>query len=246
MITFQNSDHFRTVDDVDTFFGLGQRLSQLTYNYQNRLGSGFLETNDGGLTVFGSEIVARMNRVGMAVDLSHCGDRTTLDTLDAAKRPVVFSPASCRALVPGHLRCKTDEMIVKMAKTGGVMGVPFLRMMVREAEPVTVEHVIDHFDHVARLVGIEHVAVGSDMDVIGNPNPVGGATLSVPPTPNFDRYRMHFDAKGERMLTVAGLDHPKRMFDVAEGLIRRKYSDADITAILGGNAQRVLTAIWKG
>ncbi len=246
MITFQNSDHFRTVDDVDTFFGLGQRLSQLTYNYQNRLGSGFLETNDGGLTVFGGEIVARMNRVGMAVDLSHCGDKTTLDTLDAAKRPVVFSHASCRALVPGHLRCKTDEMIVKMAKSGGVMGVPFLRMMVRESEPVTVEHVIDHFDHVVKLVGIEHVAVGSDMDVVGNPNPVGGATLSVPPTPNFDRYRMHFDAKGERMLTVAGLDHPKRMFDVAEGLIRRRYSDADITAILGGNAQRVLTAIWKG
>ena len=246
MITFQNSDHFRRVDDVDLFWGLGQRLSQLTYNYQNRIGSGFLESNDGGLTVFGHELVARMNRVGMAVDLSHCGDRTTLDTLDAAQRPVVFSHASARALIPGHLRCKTDEMIVKMAKTGGVMGIPFLRMMVRETEPVTAEHVLDHFDHVATLVGIEHVAVGSDMDVIGNPNPVNGATQSVPPTPNFDRYRMHFDAKGERMLTVAGLDHPKRMFDVAEGLIRRKYSDANITAILGGNAQRVLTTIWKG
>lgn len=246
MITFQNSDHFRTVDDVDTFWGLGQRLSQLTYNYQNRIGSGFLETNDGGLTVFGREIVARMERVGMAVDLSHCGDRTTLDTLDAATRPVVFSHASCRALVPGHLRCKTDEMITKLAKTGGVMGIPFLRMMVREAEPVTVEHVIDHFDHVVKLVGIDHVAVGSDMDVVGNPNPVNGQTQSVPPTPNFDRYRMHFDAKGERMLTVAGMDHPKRMFDVAEGLIRRKYSDANISAILGGNATRVLSAIWRG
>ena len=246
MITFQNSDHFRTVNDVDLFWGLGQRLSQLTYNYQNRIGSGFLETNDGGLTVFGHELVARMNRVGMAVDLSHCGDRTTLDTLDAAQRPVVFSHASARGLIPGHLRCKTDEMIVKMAKSGGVMGIPFLRMMVRGTEPVTPEHVLDHFDYVAKLVGIEHVAVGSDMDVIGNPNPVNGATLSVPPTPNFDRYRMHVDAKGERMLTVAGLDHPKRMFDVAEGLIRRKYSDANIAAILGGNAQRVLTTIWRG
>lgn len=246
MITFQNSDHFRTINDVDLFWGLGQRLSQLTYNYQNRIGSGFLETNDGGLTVFGHELVSRMNRVGMAVDLSHCGDRTTLDTLDAAQRPVVFSHASARALIPGHLRCKTDEMIVKMAKSGGVMGIPFLRMMVRSPEPVTPEHVLDHFDYVARLVGIEHVAVGSDMDVIGNPNPVNGASLSVPPTPNFDRYRMHLDATGERMLTVAGLDHPKRMFDVAEGLIRRKYSDTNIVAILGGNAQRVLTTIWKG
>ena len=246
MITFQNSDHFRTVDDVDTFFTLGQRLSQLTYNYQNRIGSGFLETKDGGLTVFGGEVVARMNRVGMAVDVSHCGDRTTLDALDVSTRPVVFSHASCRALVPGGLRCKTDEMIGKMAKSGGVMGIPFLRMMVRPVEPVTVEHVLDHFDHVTKLVGIDHVAVGSDMDVVGNPNPVNGSTQSVPPTPNFERYQMHFDAKGERMLTVAGLDHPKRMFDVAEGLIRRKYSDANITAILGGNAARVLSTIWKG
>lgn len=246
MITFQNSDHFRTVGDVDTFFGLGQRLSQLTYNYQNRIGSGFLETKDGGLTVFGGELVARMNSVGMAVDVSHCGDRTTLDALDASTRPVVFSHASCRALVPGGLRCKTDEMITKMAKSGGVMGIPFLRMMVRPVEPVTVEHVLDHFDHVAKLVGVDHVAVGSDMDLIGNPNPVNGATQSVPPTPNFDRYQMHFDAKGERLLTVAGLDHPKRMFDVAEGLIRRKYSDANITAILGGNAARALSTIWKG
>ena len=246
MITFQNSDHFRTADDVDTFFALGQRLSQLTYNYQNRIGSGFLETNDGGLTVFGHEIVARMNGVGMAVDLSHCGDRTTLDALDASTRPVVFSHASCRALVPGHLRCKTDEMITKMAKTGGVMGIPFLRMMVRETEPVTVDNVIDHFDHVTKLVGIEHVAVGSDMDVPGNPNPVNGATLSVPPTPNFERYHMHFDAKGERMLTVSGLDHPKRMFDLTEGLIRRGYSDVNIAAILGRNAARVLPTIWKG
>ena len=246
MMTFQNSDHFRTVDDVDTFWGLGQRLSQLTYNYQNRIGSGFLETNDGGLTVFGREIVARMEKVGMAVDLSHCGDRTTLDTLDVATKPVVFSHASCRALVPGHLRCKTDEMITKMARTGGVMGMPFLRMMIRETEPVTVEHILDHFDHVTKLVGIDHVAVGSDMDVVGNPNPVNGETMSVPPTPNFDRYRMHFDAKGERMLTVEGMNHPKRMFDVAEGLIRRRYSDANIAAILGGNAARVLTTIWKG
>jgi membrane dipeptidase len=244
MITFQNSDHFRAADDVDTFFALGQRLSQLTYNYQNRIGSGFLETKDGGLTVFGNEIVERMNRVGMAVDVSHCGDRTTLDALDAAKRPVVFSHASCRALAPGHLRCKTDEMIVKMAKSGGVIGIPFLRMMVRESEPVTVEHVVDHFDHVAKLVGIEHAAVGSDMDVPGNPNPVNGATLAVPPTPNFDRYRMHFDAKGERMLTVAGLDHPKRMFDLTDAFIRRGYSDANISAILGKNASRVLSTIW--
>lgn len=245
ILTFQGSDHFRNADDVDTFFGLGQRLSQLTYNYQNRIGSGFLEENDGGLTVFGREIVARMNKVGMAVDVSHCADRTTLDTLEVATRPVLFSHASCRALAPDHLRNKTDEMIAKMARTGGVMGIPFLRMMIRADEPVAIEHVLDHFDHVVRLVGVEHLAVGSDMDVVGNPNPVNGPAQSVPATPNFDRYRLHVDADGNRLLTIKGLDHPKRSYDLTEGLISRKYSDADIRAILGGNAVRVLSDVWS-
>ncbi|MGE0439231.1 MAG: dipeptidase [Gemmatimonadales bacterium] len=246
ILTFQGSDHFRTAADVDTFFALGQRLSQLTYNYQNRIGAGFLEENDGGLTVFGRELVTRMQQVGMAVDVSHCGDRTTLDTLDVATRPVVFSHASCRALAPGHLRNKTDEMIRKMARTGGVMGIPFLRMMIRPDEPVTVEHVLDHFDYVAKLVGVEHLAVGSDMDVVGNPNPVNAPTQSVPATPNFERYRLHVDAEGNRLLTIKGLDHPKRSYDLTEGLIARKYSDADIRGILGGNAVRVLGEIWRG
>ncbi|HSA54745.1 MAG TPA: membrane dipeptidase [Gemmatimonadaceae bacterium] len=240
LLTFQNSDHFRTAADVTTFFALGQRASQLTYNYANRLGAGFLEQNDGGLTVFGAEVVQRMNEVGMAVDLSHCGDRTTLDGIAASSKPVIFSHASCRALVPGHLRCKTDEMIRGLARTGGVMGIPFLRMMIRDREPVTTEHVLDHFDHVARLVGVEHVGVGSDMDVVGNPNPVNGEPIR--PTPNWDRYRLHTDENGR--LTIAGLDHARRMYDLAEGMIARRHADADIALMLGGNWRRVLGTIW--
>ena len=240
-LTFQGSDHFRSPQDVNTFFGLGQRVSQLTYNYQNRLGSGFLETKDGGLTVFGADIVTRMNTVGMAVDLSHCGDQTTLDGIAASKKPVIFSHASARALAPDHARCKTDEMIRGMARTGGTMGIPFLRMMIRADEPVTIDHVIDHFDHVAKLVGIEHVGVGSDMDIVGNPNPVNGEPMRE--TPNWDRYRLHKDAKGQWMLTIRGLDHPRRMFDLTEGLIRRGYTDQHIRLILGGNWRRVIGAI---
>jgi membrane dipeptidase len=86
LINMQNADHFRTVDDVDLFWGLGQRASQLTYNRTNRLGSGFLADTDGGLTEYGGQVLARMQQVGMAVDLAHAGDRTTLDALDAAKK----------------------------------------------------------------------------------------------------------------------------------------------------------------
>lgn len=241
MLTFQDSLHFRTPDDVRTFFGLGQRISQLTYNYNNKIGSGFLEQRDGGLSVFGLSILERMQQIGMAVDVSHCGDQTTLDALAAAKKPVLFTHANARALVPGHLRCKTDEAIQKMAKTGGVMGISFIRFMVRGQEPVTVEHVLDHVDYVAKLAGVEHVAIGSDLDVMGNPNAMGGG-FDPRTQPNFSRYQYHEGANGA--ITIKGLDHPKRVFDFTEGLIRRGYNDADIALILGGNAVRVLGTIW--
>ena len=132
MLTFQDSTHFRAPRDVDEFFVLGQRISQLTYNTNNRIGSGFLERRDGGLSVFGESIMKRMEEIGMAVDVSHCADQTTLDALEAAKKPVLFTHATCRALIPNLIRAKTDDAIRRMAKTGGVMGIDFIRFMVRD------------------------------------------------------------------------------------------------------------------
>ena len=242
MLTFQDSTHFRSPDDVRVFFGLGQRISQLTYNFNNKIGSGFLEERDGGLSVFGLSIMERMQQVGMAVDVSHCGDQTTLDALAAATRPVIFTHATARALVPGHLRCKTDEAILKMAKTGGVMGVAMIRFMVRATEPVMIEHVLDHVDYVAKLAGVEHVAIGSDLDLVGNPNAINGGGFNPRTQPNFGRYQYHED--GDGAINIRGLNHSKRVFDLTEGLIRRGYTDAQIAQILGGNAIRVLGTIW--
>jgi membrane dipeptidase len=246
LLSFQDSQHFRSADDIDVFFGMGQRISQLTYNYSNGLGSGFLERTDGGLTEAGDGVIRRMNEVGMAVDLSHCGDRTTLEGLEATDHPALFTHATCRALVPNAPRCKTDEMIRALADTGGVMGIAFLRFMIRDREPVTIEHVLDHFEHVARLVGVDHLAIGSDMDLVGNPNPVGrpgAAPSDTTGRPNWERYRVHTDDGGR--ITIRGLDHAKRIYDLTEGLIRRSFSDEDISLILGGNARRVLAQIWS-
>jgi membrane dipeptidase len=243
MLTMQESSHFRSPDDVDEFFGLGQRISQLTYNFNNRIGSGFLEQRDGGLSVFGLSIMQRMEKVGMGVDLSHCGDQTTLDALDAAKQPMLFTHATCRALNEGHLRAKTDEAIRKLAKTGGIMGIAFIRFLVRDREPVNLANVLDHFDYVRKLAGVEYLAVGSDLDVVGNGNTIGGSGKGPESQANFERYRYHVD-KPQRVATT-GLDHPKRIFDLTEGLIARGYSDADIKLILGGNAVRVLGKIWS-
>jgi membrane dipeptidase len=244
MVTFQNSDHLESVDDVDLFHGLGQRVSQVTYNFQNRYGSGFLENRDGGLSVQGHRLVERMQEVGMVVDLSHCADRTTMDGLDAATRPVIFTHASCRALLPGFMRCKTDDAIRKLADGGGVMGIPFIRFMIKAGPPVSVEDVVDHFDHVAQLVGVEHVGIGSDLDIdgFGSPRTVDDGTRGPMTQPNIERYNAYFTDEGNAH--IEGLNHPKRAYDLTDALIRRGYGDNDIGLMLGGNFVRVLSDLW--
>jgi len=234
----QNSEHFRSPADVDYFHSLGQRVSQLTYNTRNLIGNGSTERRDEGVSDFGAAIIERMNKVGMAVDVSHCGDRTTLDAFELSKTPVLITHSNCRALVPGHPRCKTDEAIKKMAASGGVMGITGVRMFVKNDEPTTVEHFLDHFDHVKKLVGVEHLGVGSDIDLDGYDD-----------MPAEENKRLRAAYKGSYgfrdKIDIEGVDHPKRIFDLTEGLIRRKYTDREIELVLGGNFKRVLAQIWS-
>ena len=237
LLGLQNSEQFRTLADVPFFHGLGQRVSQLTYNSRNMIGNGSTERRDEGISDFGVSIIQRMNGVGMAVDVSHCGDRTTLDAFELSKKPVLITHSNCRALVPGHPRCKTDEAIEKMGAAGSVMGITGVRMFVKADEPTTIEHALDHFDHVAKLVGPEHLGVGSDIDLYGYD--------AMPPELNRQLRSGYKGSYGFReKIDIEGIDHPKRMFDLTEGLIRRKYSDRDIEGILGGNFKRVLSQIW--
>jgi membrane dipeptidase len=236
ILGIQNSNHFRTVGDVNYFYGLGQRVSQLTYNERNLIGSGSTERNDSGLSDYGVSVVERMNQLGMAVDVSHCGDTTTLDACGVSKQPVLITHSNCRALNP-HPRCKTDEAIRKIAASGGVMGITGVRMFVSAKEPTTIENLLDHYDHVAKLVGVEHVGIGSDIGLDGYdalPEPV--------------RKKLHSSYKASYGFRekddIEGVDYPKRTYDLTEGLIRRGYSDANIELILGGNFQRVLSQIW--
>jgi membrane dipeptidase len=234
----QNAAHFRRPEDVDTFYGLGQRVSQLTYNFRNLVGNGAFEPHDDGISEFGGKIVARMNQVGMAVDVAHAGDRTQLDAFEISKRPVIISHGNCRALNAGHPRCVTDEAIRKMAASGGVMGINFISFMVKQHEPVSIDDVIDHFDYVSRLVGIEHVGVGSDIGIESN-DFEPPADLKRMLTSADKRYRVH------KREAVEGLDHPKRTYDLTDALIRRGYTDEHIRLILGENFRRVLSKAWE-
>jgi len=238
ILGLQNAEHFRRPDDVDAFYAIGQRVAQLTYNSRNLIGNGSTERRDEGISDFGVAIVERMNRVGMAVDVSHCGDRTTLDAFEISKRPVLITHSNCRELVPGHPRCKTDDAIRAMGKAGSVMGITGVRMFVRDKEPTTIEHVLDHFDHVVKLTGPEHVGVGSDIDLDGYDD--------MPPDQNRQLRAGYKGSYGFReKIDIEGLDHPQRMFDLTEGLIRRKYTDTQIEGILGGNFRRVLAEVWR-
>lgn len=238
IIGIQNSEHFQTPDHVNEFYHLGQRVSQLTYNSQTLIGSGSTDRVDGGISDFGASIVERMNEVGMAVDVSHCGDRTTLDAFEISKAPVLITHSNVRALAGGHPRCKSDEAIKKMAGSGGVMGITGVRNFVRDREPTTIEHMLDHFDYVARLVGVEHVGIGSDMD------PDGYDDI---PEAAYERlksgYKDSYKFRGK--IDTDDFDHPKKVFDLTEGLIRRGYADSDIELILGGNFKRALSKIWN-
>lgn len=244
MITAQNSDHFRTSADVRTFYQLGQRVSQLTYNMQSRIGAGFLEHRDGGLSAFGHDIVKSMEEVGMVVDLSHCADQTTRDALAAVTRPPIFSHASSRAMLPDCSRCKPDEALLQLKAKGGVVGIPMIRFMIRPDRPVTVEHVADHVEYLFKLIGPEHVGLGTDLDMAGLSNPMSrSGVLEVGKQPNFDRYNAYFDEEGRA--GVDGLSHSKRVFDLTEVMVRRKHTDNDIKQLLGGSFARVLSATWK-
>ena len=212
LLGMQDSAHFESAADVERFARIGQRLSQLTYNGRNQIGGGCALARDPGLSKLGGDVVAEMNRVGMIIDVSHCGQRTTLDAFKASRRPVLITHSNCAALTPGSARCKSDEEIRRMAAGGGVMGVTAIRAFVRAGGRARFEHVLDHFDHVARLVGVEHVGLGSDAGVLGLQRNVA---------PGFGR-----------------VDSALRL---ADGLLSRGYSPADVALMLGGNFARVLS-----
>ena len=238
IIGVQDSEHFRKLDEVNEFYGLGQRVSQLTYNSRNLLGNGSTERRDDGLSDAGVAVVGRMNQVGMAVDVSHCGDRTTLDAFEVSKKPVLITHSNCRVLANGHPRCKSDEAIRKMAAQGGVMGITGVRMFVKATEPTTIEDVVAHFDHVRSLCGSEHLGIGSDMDLHG---------YDALPPPELKQLKASYKASyGFReRIDIEGLDHPKRVFDLTEALLRKGYSPTEVEGILGGNFRRVFGQIWK-
>jgi membrane dipeptidase len=162
VLGFQNLHSIEDrLDYLGLFKALGVGVIQLTYNTQNLVGAGCYESQDGGLTDFGRDAVAEMNRVGIVVDLSHVGARTAQQAIEESIRPVVYSHTAPAALHP-HPRNKTDEEMRRVAEQGGLVGVTLFPPFLAAGNSATVADYADAIEHVVNVVGEDHAAIGTD------------------------------------------------------------------------------------
>ena len=230
---------------LETYFFLGIRMMHLTYNRRNWIGDGCTEPTDVGLSFFGREVVAKLNELGIIVDTPHSGKQTTLDAAKYSKAPVMASHTGCEA-VHQHPRCKSDEEIKAIADTGGLIGIYLVPNMLADVRTVNILSLLQHIDHVVKLVGPEHVAIGSDRtftaaeptDVERLPAPRGRSKWWSQWGPNDSQPDVRKEGTEG---SLAWVNWP--YFTV--GLVKLGYSDEDIEKILGANFLRVLSAAQR-
>jgi membrane dipeptidase len=216
---------------VEAFYRLGVRIIQLTYNERNPLGDGCTERTDSGLSDLGLQVIAEMNRLGIVVDLSHVGYRTSLEAIEASSAPVVFSHSNARAICDSP-RNLMDDQIRAAAATGGVVGVNAFPAFVSKRPSPTVEQLLDHVDYMVSLIGDDHVGLGFD--------------FSTETEEDYEYFKYKTDVYPRPPWTYpAGIDGFDRIPNVTRGLVLRGYSDKAIQKILGGNFLRVFRQVWR-
>ena len=226
----------RELENIELAYGLGIRMAMLTFNTRNYVGDGCGERTDEGLSYWGLQVVERMNELGMLIDLSHCGNRTTLDAIEASKAPVLCNHTGARALYPQCKRLKTDEVLTALAAKGGLVGISAVPNQLSGSAEQGIEDMLNHIDYVVRLVGVDHVAIGLDNifgDQVGHHREMA-ASKSV----DFRRSTMHLAAN-----FMYGIESPLEWKNIIRGLVSRGYSDEEIAKIVGENALRVIEEV---
>lgn len=218
------------LDRLDMYYGFGIRMGGLTYSHRNYIGDGQDERYDSGLSEFGLDVVQRMNELGMVIDLAHSGFRTAMDAIEVSNDPVVFSHAGSYTLRQTK-RHRKDEEVKAMAEKGGVIGVLAVPNSYSDNEKQGIDDVLDHLDYLVKLVGADHVGVGTDM-MFGDH--VGLHRLLM----SRDEGLQSLPAK-----YMVGMESPSEGFNYVRGMIARGYSDQEIEKIMGGNAIRVLREV---
>ena len=241
---FQDGVAFETdLTRLNEFHRLGVRIIQPTYNRRNLLGDGCLEPADAGLSRTGTEAIARMNEIGILVDLSHCGRRTSADAIKTSTRPVAYTHTGCAALAD-HPRNRSDDELRAVADKGGVSGIYIMPYLNNGHQP-TAEIVIAHLEHAIKVAGEDHVAIGTD----------GGITPEIVD----DAFRKNFaesvrtrreagiaapDETEDGYLFASDLNTSRRFETLALMLSNRGHSGTRIEKILGLNLLRLFGDAW--
>jgi membrane dipeptidase len=234
------------LDRIDLLYGFGVRALGITYSESNALGSGLKERTDGGLTAFGRRAVERMNRVGMLIDCSHCGDQTTLDVIEASRKPILLSHIGARALWDSR-RLAPDDVLKACAAKGGVIGVEAAphTTLTRRNRRHNLDAFMEHFEYIVDLVGIDHVGFGPDTvygDHVGLHH-VYSANLSIRESRATGEAAQ--DQAFEEVEYVQGLENPTEgSCNILRWLVKHGYSDDEIEKVIGGNAIRLLEEVW--
>jgi membrane dipeptidase len=228
------------VDRLDVLYGFGVRQIGIAYSEGNMLGSGLKERGDGGLTYFGEQAVRRMNQLGLAIDVSHSGDCTSLDVIETSTKPIFITHCGSREVWP-IARMKPDAILKACAERGGVLGLEAAphTSLSRQHPRHSLESVMDHFTHCVDVLGIEHVAFGPDTlfgDHVGL-HEAFAANLSI--------QQAQSDVQHEKVAYVDGLENPAECFwNIIGWLVKHDYSDDEIRLVVSGNILRVLEQVW--
>src|SRR5450755_2852585 len=227
---------------IETFRQLGVRIMQLTYNNRSAFGDGCLEPGNAGLSKAGIAAVKKMNEIGVAIDLSHSGYRTTSEAIEASKTPVLITHSGC-ASIYAHPRNKPDEVMKALANKGGYFGAYLMPYLVASPTVPTREHVINHVLGALNVCGADHVGIGSD-------GSIQAVALTADQKKAFDediarRKKLGIGAPGEdRYPYVPDLTGPDHMEVIASELQKRGQTSAVIEKVLGANFQRIIGEIW--
>lgn len=235
------------IERVAAFHAMGVRVMQLTYNEASLAGDGCLEERGGGLTRFGRQLVAEMNRVGVAIDLSHCGDRMALESARASSRPVFLTHANAKA-IDDRVRNKEDDTIRAVAATGGVIGASihgFMNWDGTREHPPTLENFVRHARHIADLVGVDHVGIGTDFSALKN-DADAQRVLDMSKNSYPETGGIFAAAFGNSSASRYPRETPTpRQFPrILQALRDGGFSAAEVDAIGGGNFLRAFGQVW--
>jgi membrane dipeptidase len=245
------------VDRLEILYGLGIRSIGICYSESNQLGTGLAEMRDAGLTDFGYDCVARMNKIGILIDVSHASDMTAMDTIQLSKDPVLISHRGARTLTPTS-RMSSDDMLKALAERSGVLGIeapPY--STATEKNPVhNLESFMEHIEYCIKLMGIDYVAVGSDsyyFDHVGeyleNQKAKKTEGLGFAKRPDQGIKRLRNTTRDPELLKklkyVKGLENPTECTqNAARWMIHHGYSDQEIAKIVGLNALQLFRKVW--